>query len=415
MRRMSCIGCACLCLLLNACAGNGTPRDSGLPEDGANADSGDQPADADGGTLPGDEDGDAGSDAPADTGEDAGDAGGGPGDPADGGGDGLDAGLDGADTVADGADAGADGADAGGDDSPGSFVAVTFNTGIHPTVGTNGFTAQQNEYLDTYYGHGLCWGPAIDEARAFFDSVQPDVVCFQELFDIEECESIPPEAREGFVCENWTPDSPTVAELILGPNYQLACNWHKHDKCAAVRTSFGTFEGCSAETCMDGLFGSTIDGCSQGARIGRGVIELSAGGTLTLVNVHGSSGVSGDDIDCRVQQVEQVFVDLGDGEPAANCLPNLIMGDFNTDPRSAAAVLADASARRWNDFVGADLAFDFVNEHVATYHNLFCIDNIVSDELTGSCWYPGFSNGHPAVSEDDNFDHTPTVCIINLQ
>jgi len=401
--RLLCIVLVCTCLSFQACGSGtgGTPTDSGLDADGASPDSGD------GDETPGDDAGwDAGSDSDMDAGEDAGDSDG-------------DAGDDSGDSGADPDDGGAgdgDGgpADAGGDDGPLAFVAVTFNTGIHPTVGSNGFTVQMNEYLDTYYGHGLVWGPAIDEARAFFASVQPDVVALQEFFDIEECADIPPEAREGFVCENWTPGSPTLTEIVLGPGYQLACNLEKSDKCAAVKRSFGTFVGCSADTCLDGLFGSEIDGCGNGARIGRGVIELAGGGTITLVNIHSSSGVSGDDMDCRVKQIEQVFIDLGDGDPAANGLRNLVLGDFNTDPRSPTAVLADASARRWNDFVGSGQPFDFVNEYVKTYLNLFCIDNVVSDELTGTCWYPGHTAGHPSVSPDNNFDHTPTVCDLTL-
>ena len=269
--------------------------------------------------------------------------------------------------------------------------------------------------FDTYYGHGLAWGPAIEEARAFLEEVRPDVVAFQEIFDVEECASIPPEAREGFVCQDWAPGAPTVPHMILGPGYQVACHLEKSDKCAAVRTAFGTFRGCSQDTCYDGLEGSRIDGCGSGSRIGRGIIELAGGGTITLVSVHGSSGISGDDMDCRVAQVEQVFVDLGDGEPAANGGRNLVLGDFNTDPRSPSTLLADASARRWADFVGPDLAFDFVNEYVKTYKNLFCIDNLASDRFEGTCWYPGHTEGHPPVSPENNFDHTPTVCNISVR
>ena len=294
-----------------------------------------------------------------------------------------------------------------------TFVAVTFNTGIHPTVGSNGFTSQMNQYLDEYYGHGLVWPPAIDEARAFFDGLQPDVVAMQEFFNLENCADIPVEAREGFVCENWTPGSTTLTELVLGPGYQLACNWEKDDKCIAIKRAFGSIRGCPADTRLDGLYGSEINGCGNGARIGRGVVDLAGGGTVTLVNVHGSSGISGDDQDCRVQQIEQVFIDLGDGNPGANGQSNLILGDFNTDPRSTVAVIGDASARRWNDFVGSDHPFDFINEHVATYQNIFCIDNMVTDVLGGDCWYPGH-DGQPPVSPDDNFDHTPTVCNITL-
>ena len=41
------------------------------------------------------------------------------------------------------------------------------------------------------------------------------------------------------------------------------------------------------------------------------------GGTLTVVGVHGSSGLTQEDQDCRVKQFAQVFEDLGDGSNAA--------------------------------------------------------------------------------------------------
>ena len=300
--------------------------------------------------------------------------------------------------------------DAGSDDRGAMFVAVTFNTGIHPSIGSNGFTAQQSSYLDTYYGHGLAWGPAIAQAAAFFQRVQPDVVAFQEIFDVEQCASIPVEARQGFVCETWSAGGPTVAELILGPGFQLACNYHNSDKCLAVRTSFGAIEGCTGSVCHDGLAGSAVVGCGAGSRVGRGVVQLASGDELTVVGFHGSSGATDDDIACRVAQVDQVFIDLGDGTAAANGARNLVLGDFNTDPRSPSALLADSSARRWNNFVGVSKPFTFLNEHLATYHDVFCIDNVVSDALAATCWYPGFDDGGAPVSPEGYFDHTPTVC-----
>ena len=311
-------------------------------------------------------------------------------------------------------DPGGEATPVGDDSGPRTLVAVTFNTGIHPIVGVGGFTDAQSQHFDAYYSHGLAWGPAIAEAKAFFELVRPDVVVFQEIFDIERCAVIPPEARAGFVCESWAPGAPSVEELILGPGYQVACNWHLSDKCAAVRRQLGTFRGCAADVCRDGLVGSAIDGCSSGGQIGRGVIDLATGGTLTVVNVHGSSGVTSAAMACRAREVDQVFVDLGDGAPAANGWPNLVLGDFNTDPRNTAQGIIDPSAWRWNDFVGPGKPFSFVNEHVSSYLGVLCIDNVVSDALTGTCWYPGFSDGHPPVSTLGAFDHAPTVCTLTL-
>ncbi|NOZ86708.1 MAG: hypothetical protein GXP49_10635 [Deltaproteobacteria bacterium] len=295
------------------------------------------------------------------------------------------------------------------DGSGTGFTAVTFNTGIHPKVGRDGFTSDQDKYLGDYYGHGLCWGPAIDEAKAFLQDVSPDVVVFQELFDVEECASIPDEAKKGFVCEGWSPGSPAVTETILGPGYIVACNWNKHDKCVGIKKSFARLKGCNNDYCPDGLFGSKIQDCGGGARVGRGVLEVSTGSILTLVNVHGSSGVKSSDMDCRTKQVEQVFQDLGDGRPAANGAINLIMGDFNTDPRSATALALDPSARRWADFVGNGKDFHFINEYVKSYSNTFCIDNMISNVLEGDCWVPGVTGNHPDISPEGYFDHHPSA------
>ncbi len=291
------------------------------------------------------------------------------------------------------------------------FTAVTFNVGLHPREGDEGITAEQLQYLDEYYGNGLAWMPAIEQVRDFLAGLNPAIVAFQEVFDVAECPNIPVEARAGFVCENWSPGDPTVPQLVLGPGYLVACNWHKHDKCVGIRKDFASLAGCDQDVCPDGLFGTSVSGCGSGARVARGELDLGGGRGLTVVHVHGTSGRSSDDMDCRAAQVEQVFVDLGDGEPGANGAVNLVLGDFNTDPRSPAVLVLDPSARRWADFVGPGKEFQFLNERQPTYQGLFCIDNMVSDRLEASCWYPG-RDGHPAVSPEGRFDHTPTVCEI---
>jgi endonuclease/exonuclease/phosphatase family metal-dependent hydrolase len=163
------------------------------------------------------------------------------------------------------------------------------------------------------------------------------------------------------------------------------------------------------------MAGFTVTGCGKGARVGRGVIDLAGGGSFTLVNVHASSGVSAEDQACRVSQVDQVFVDLGDGAPAASVAPSLIMGDFNTDPARLAP--GDPSAVRWNDFVGDAKPFHFISavgESVTpTYAGLFNIDHVVSDTLDGTCWSAGVK-GKPPVTDIVYFDHKPVVCTIAL-
>jgi len=300
------------------------------------------------------------------------------------------------------------------------FVAVTFNTGTSlspPDDKPNdGFHSQQSEYCDEFYGNGLAWKPFVEQTREYLEELDPDVIAFQEIFWTGECPEIPPEAQVGFICEDWSDGDPTVAQLILTGDWQIMCNPGRSDNCAAVNRRFGSFQGCEEEFCLEGTTGFTIEGCSKGARIGRSVIELVGGGTLTLVNIHATSGFTEDDMACRVKQFEQVFVDLGDGEPAANGARNLIMGDFNTDP--ARMVQDDPSAVRLTDFAGLGKAYHFVTDvgmdAPPTYGGFFNIDHIISDTLGGPCWAAGITEGHPPVTESVSFDHRPNVCTLGL-
>jgi hypothetical protein len=302
---------------------------------------------------------------------------------------------------------------------PLTFKAVTFNSGTsegmpHDRPPDDGYTSGHAALSDQWYGDGLAWTPAVEATQRFFRKVDPDVVVFQEVFWSEECAGIPQEAREDFVCESWSPGDPTVAQRVLGEGWQLMCHPGKPDKCAAVHHRFGRFRGCEADFCLEGLGGSRVEGCGSGSRVGRGVIDLARGGTLTLVNVHGSSGISSDDMECRVRQFEQVFQDLGDGEPAASGETNLVMGDLNTDPGRVAGL--DPSAARWNDFVGPGKPFHFLSdagpETPPSYAGIFNIDHVASDHLAGSCWVAGVTEGHAPVMEAVYFDHRPVVCTI---
>lgn len=297
-----------------------------------------------------------------------------------------------------------------------SFVVVTFNVGTteglpHDDPPEDGYSSSEAAISDEWYGNGLAWLPAVDATRSFFEEVQPDIVAFQEVFYSEDCADIPSAQHLGFVCESWSEGEPTVARVVLGEGYQVACHRGKPDKCAAVKRSFGRFRGCDTDFCLEGLTGSSVEGCGSGARVARGVIDRTDGSSLTIVSVHGTSGITSEDQSCRVQQVDQVFVDSGDGEPGANGSSNLVLGDFNTDPEVLAST--DASADRWNDFVGAGARFSFISEvgpdAPRAYLGALDIDHVVSDSLSGSCWYAGV-DGRPSVFEGVYFDHVPVVC-----
>jgi hypothetical protein len=302
--------------------------------------------------------------------------------------------------------------------APRTLTAVTFNTGTTAGLGhdqgpDDGYSEVDAAVSDAWYGDGLAWSAAVEDVRTWFAETPADIVAFQEVFYSGECPQIPGEAWPGFVCESWRDGDPTVAQEALGEGWQVACHQGKPDKCLAVRRAFGELAGCDEGLCLDGLDGGTVPGCGSGSRIGRGTIELVDGGTLTVVNVHGSSGLSPDDKDCRLAQFGQVWVDLGDGEPAANGPRNLVLGDFNTDPGRflgtdpSAAFVADTVA-------SGDFEFHTAvgPEAVRTYGGIANIDHVLSDAFVGGCWTAGIDAGHPAVSTIRYFDHAPAVCTL---
>ena len=295
--------------------------------------------------------------------------------------------------------------------------AVTFNSGTagggsadHP----DGYTETLEGYSDSHYGNGLAFLPAVEAARAFFAEQQPDVVAFQEVFYSGDCPSVPAQAQTAFVCETWAIGDPSVANVVLGSGYQVACHLERPDKCVAVRRAFGTIRGCDSDLCLDGLDGARVPDCGRGSRVGRAVIDTADGQELTVVSIHGSSGIFADDIACRTRQFDQLFVDLGDGsdEPAANGDINLVLGDFNTDPVRGQRI--DESATHLMALVER-AGFAFVSEigqdGLGTYAGgVIAIDHVLSDKLEGSCVAPGYSDDVPRIYEPPYFDHTPIVC-----
>ena len=302
---------------------------------------------------------------------------------------------------------------------PAPFVVVTFNTGsgpdmLHDDGPDDGYTAEHAALTDTWYGNGLAFLSLVEDARLYFEGLDPDLVVFQEIFWSGECPQIPEEARAGFVCETWAAGMPTVAQVVLGDGWQVACHPGKPDKCAAVNRRFGTFRGCDGDLCLEGMDGFGVEGCGNGARVARIVGDREAGEPITLINFHGSSGLTEDDFDCRARQIDQVFVDFGDGTPGVSGTHNLVMGDLNTDP--VLLLGADKSADRWTDFVGPGKAFVFHSDRgedaPASYGGVFNIDHVMSDAFTGACVVGGL-DGEPAVTEARFFDHKPVVCTLS--
>jgi len=306
-------------------------------------------------------------------------------------------------------------ADAGLADRP-YLRVMTFNTGTAPELDHDdgdAYTQAEAGIGDEHYGNGLAWRAAITQTQPFFADTQPDVVAFQEIFHPGDCAMISSGFHVGFICEVWQDGDATVAQMLVGDGYQVACHLDKNDKCVAVRRARASIRGCDGDLCLNGLDGVPIPNCGGGSRVGRAVLDLVEGGSITVVSVHGTSGLSDDDIQCRENQIEQIFTDF-DGEPAANGERNIVLGDFNTDPGRAEFV--DNSADRWTDKVGGSNDFQFISDvgfgAEASYSGL-SIDHVVSDVFTGSCVIPGETPGTQPVLDMVYFDHKPVVCDID--
>jgi endonuclease/exonuclease/phosphatase family metal-dependent hydrolase len=300
-----------------------------------------------------------------------------------------------------------------------SFVVMTFNTGTtlrlrHDEPPDDGYGSAEAKLSDAFYGNGLAWRSAVEAVQRLVRKVDPDIVAFQEMFYTDDCSEVPQAARAGFICESWTSEHPTVARTVLGADYQIAYHPGKPNKCLAVHRRFGTIRGYR-EAVMNWLEGVPLEGCGSGARVARAVVDRVNGKALTVVTIHGTSGMSGDDQNCRVRQVERIFVDFGDGAPGVNGEQNLILGDFNTDPGIATSI--DKSAARWNDFVGEGKSFHFISKVGASapkaYQRFADIDHVVSDVFHGTCHYPGVDEGSAPVFAGTYFDHVPVVCTLD--
>ncbi len=300
-----------------------------------------------------------------------------------------------------------------------TFRAVTFNTGGSARgdgADNAGFGADQAELSDAWYGNGIAWSTFVDDTARWFEQNPADIVAFQEIFDVSQCGDIPAEAHEGFVCESWSEGDATVPQQLLGDGWQIACHPGKADKCIAIRRAFGTIRGCDDALCPEAARGELIYGCGRGARVAAVTVDLSAGGELTVINVHGTSGFSPEEQGCRLRQFEHIFDAIGDDEPLASGQRHLILGDFNTDP--VRMLDGDASARYLREFVGDGLPFRWITPDDAdapgTYGGLFIIDHVVSDAAVGTCVAPP-RDGDGAVMPWTFFDHRPWRCELTIE
>ncbi|MFN2289382.1 MAG: endonuclease/exonuclease/phosphatase family protein [Chromatocurvus sp.] len=298
--------------------------------------------------------------------------------------------------------------------SPGfdSLRVVTLNAGSGRSVenvqGDNaGFGSAQAETADRWYGNGLAWPAVVRDVQAFLYAVDADIVALQEVFYSAQCGDIPAKARQGFICEDWQPGDTTVAERLLGEAYQLACHPGKPDKCLGVHRRLGYIDGCADAFCPAGLEGLDDAGCGSGNRVAAATVQLAMGGSLRVVHLHGTSGLTRADAGCRLGQVEAAFAD-GAAAPEFG----LVLGDFNTDPGRVAWL--DPAARALRRFTRPPGNYRFMTAvglfAAPTFLSFLNIDHVLAAGMRGDCRAAGRTPGLPAVSDIVSLDHTAIVC-----
>lgn len=301
---------------------------------------------------------------------------------------------------------------------PKQITVVTFNVGTSKgqahDQGNDGYTSEHAKIADKLYHNSLSWNPAEIGLTSYLAQLKPEIVAFQEMFYDPWCEEITVDPQLDFVCKTYTKARPLQIERLLGTDYQVACAAGKEDNCIGVKKSMGRIKGCPLDApCIGGLDGmGPPGGCTKRPRVGTVVIELPSGREIAVVVVHGTSGLKLDDMLCRRDQFKQIFVDRGDGKPAAFGPTNIVLGDLNTDPFQN---FLDPSAALWNQHVGPGKPFHFISAAVPkSYLGLFSIDHVVSDKLSGSCVVVGASPGTQPVIDAVYWDHKPIVCKVDL-
>jgi hypothetical protein len=348
---------------------------------------------------------------------------------------------------------------------------ITFNTGTSTGLphdkardggsDDDGYTLAMSELTDEHFGNSVSYVPAEDALQAFLAAQQPDIVALQEMYWDPWCAELDLSAEASetvaafdHICKGYAPDRPWQLRRLFGPDYTLACNRGKPDKCVAVRTAFATIEGCDAASiaahpeskddpsgsavCLDGLDGPDIPTCGKGARMAHAVLLLADGRRMSLVNLHGSSGLAAADTACRRKQMQAIFAGLADVEGATgpgSAAPlvtedlALLLGDINTDPVLFAG--ADQSADYWAAHVppevdgsGApvqgetgfvDLALPPSGEPTNTYFAGVRIDHVAGRGLERvDCEVPGETPDVAPVYGGVYFDHKPVVCDVKV-
>jgi len=297
-----------------------------------------------------------------------------------------------------------------------NLQVMTFNVGssegeAKADAEAGEFSRELASIADKHYGNGLAWLPAVEATRDFIAQQRPHIIGFQEIFDPSRCAKIRAELHQDFVCEYWRSGDRSVVEYITGKNYQVACHKGTSEKCLAVRKDFARIRGCHQDYCENFLEGRIISGCGSKSRLGKAVLDTYGGKVLNVIHIHGTSGFSGEDRKCRKRQFRSIFEEELGKAPLIGRAANIVLGDFNTDPRRLRWF--DSSARKLKSYVKGT-PFQFINDKAdqrdPTYAGIVSIDHVISDDFVGKCKVAGISEELPAVLKTSYFDHKPLLC-----
>ncbi|NIS79369.1 MAG: hypothetical protein GTO14_03905 [Anaerolineales bacterium] len=156
--------------------------------------------------------------------------------------------------------------------------------------------------------------------------LKPDIIAFQELLAPWQCEKTQ-ETDPEKVCYD-EQEEPQVRRL-LGDDYSIVCDNHKHFECTAVLNTAGEIIGCPIGSHCNLARTSPIDeGCRDRFSISAVTVKLRTGVTFDVVNMHPQNITAS----CRSQLLRKAFLEEVPEVAIIQEAKVLLIGDFNLDP-----------------------------------------------------------------------------------
>mgnify|MGYP000043868721 CR=1 FL=1 len=204
--------------------------------------------------------------------------------------------------------------DSQGVDTP--LVLAAFNVGTTPYLDALGESSHRST-CETWYDNNLCLDTAEASAASALERLSPDFTVLVEVWTPERCED---------------PDRPTVVDEApyvcaqsghqvnrLLPGHTFECAEDYPDLCIA------TAPGWSPRTQATGL----PTDCQRAGRTTHQTFT-TRWETVTVLAVHFQAGASGEDRDCRLEQIGAVDAFLTENPPRDDHAL-WMAGDFNFD------------------------------------------------------------------------------------